>query len=126
MFRHWTDNPIISVSTCYYDILRPWQQELWDILQTQPCANDIISVYDKQGTPGKTWMAEYIRSRMKEVNVIKRIEHADFIDAYADESYAVFDYTGERIEHLNYKFIRKFKEDYQHVHVVVFSNDSII
>lgn len=44
--------------------LRQWQQELNDILETEPDRRTIIFVVDLQGNSGKSWFADWFQQKM--------------------------------------------------------------
>lgn len=44
-------------------VLRPWQQDLWKLLEEEPKEREIVCIVDKIGNTGKTFFARYLKAK---------------------------------------------------------------
>lgn len=113
--------------------LRPWQQQLWSLLQGPVDSRAVYWYVDPVGNTGKTWLSRFLDS--KGALRLENGKSADIAHAYQGQRIVVFDYSRSTAEHINYGVVESLKNGmvfsgkYQSVsksfeipHVVCFSN----
>lgn len=119
--------------------LRPWQQELNQILNLPPHPREIIFVVDLVGNMGKTWFAHYYSSiHDNNVQVLLPGKKADMVYALECTSRVLFIDAprSKQGEYLQYDFLEEVKNGYifnskyrsfvkslEDIHVVVLMNE---
>lgn len=119
-------------------VLREWQEELSDELDSEPDDREIKFLIDHEGNTGKTFFCRYLISRRDDVQVLRVGKRDDL--AYAiDETKRVFifDIPRTQMEFLQYPVLEMLKDQMvfsakyhsvmktlgQTPHVVVFGNE---
>lgn len=118
--------------------LRPWQQELFQLLVLAPCSRKVIFVVDEVGNSGKSWFAHWYSHHNENCQVMLPGKKADM--AYALESgLRVFFLDAPRSkqgEFIQYDFLEDLKngfvfstkyesrvKTYDKLHVIVNMNE---
>lgn len=118
--------------------LRPWQQQLVDIVNGPPDDRRIIFVVDPGGKKGKSWLTRYWftkRDDLQRLSIGKRDDLAYAIDV--TKKLFVFDIPRGQLEYLQFNILEQLKDQMlfspkyesiskiipHKVHVVVFTNE---
>lgn len=115
--------------------LRPWQEELVQLLAQEPDDRTIIWVKDEAGASGKSRLALHLQG-LGDCLVIQPAKHANMSCAYTGERLVIVDIPRSSPDALIYKALESFKDGYingsamygrkpdraKSPHVVVFSN----
>lgn len=93
--------------------LRPWQEDLVQLLSTPPHPRQILWYWDPNGNAGKTTFARWLMTTplfTKRVAYFRGGKHADVAYAYDYEDVVVFDYCRDSIEFISYSVLEHLKD----------------
>lgn len=127
--------PLVPADT----ILREWQQDLLEDLDTEPDDREIKFFVDHEGNTGKTFFCRYLVSHRRDVQIL-RVGKRDDLAYSVDETKKIFifDIPRTQMEYLQYPVLEMLKDQmvysakYRSVmktlghipHVVVFGNEA--
>jgi hypothetical protein len=125
--------------------LRPWQTELWGVLQSEPDPRSIHWWWEPSGGVGKTSFTKYIITQMRGDSVVLSGKGADVFHGLAKfhevhgqlPKVIIYDVPRSSLEYVSYQALEKVKDacffsgkyetamicDPFHPHVIVFAND---
>lgn len=123
--------------------LRPWQQDLQNMLEADPDPRKVIFVVDYQGDKGKSWFIEHFERTHDDVLTLMPAKFADMAYVFANtrpRPRVVFiDCPREKLDFFSYTFLEKLKDGrflstkyetklvrFARPHVVVMMNDDPI
>lgn len=118
--------------------LRPWQEEVTTMFDTEADDRKILFVVDPAGNMGKSWLCRFLISQRNDVQLLgiaKRDDMAHTIDV--TKRIFVLNVPRNQMEYLNYGFLESLKDQMvfspkyesqmklipHKVHVAVFSNE---
>lgn len=78
-------------------VLKPWQQELGDMLSLAPDGRHFVYIFERTGNAGKSWMGHYLEST-KGALCLRPGKIADLAYAYEREPIVVFDIVRTNVE----------------------------
>lgn len=93
--------------------LRPWQEDLVEILSTPPHPRQIMWYWDPNGNAGKTTFARWLMTSplfTKKVAYFRGGKHADVAYAYNYEEVVIFDYCRDSLEFISYSVLEHLKD----------------
>nr|WAE43040.1 MAG: replication associated protein [Cressdnaviricota sp.] len=115
-------------------VLRPWQQEMYDILKEEPDDRHVWWFFDEEGGKGKTAFAKHCVSNLGAFYAPNG-KTADLAYAYNGQRIVIFDYSRTVQERINYEVLEQLKNGmvfsskyesrtrvFKIPHVVCFSN----
>lgn len=120
--------------------LRPWQQQVNDLVQQEPNDREIIFVHDPEGNNGKSWLTRYWLSHHDSVQFMSVGKRDDLAHSVrTDTELFVFDVPRGQLEFFQYSILEQLKNrlvfspKYNSTdkvltclpHVVVFTNDEV-
>lgn len=123
---------------------KSWQQEIIDILETEPDSRSIHWYYDRKGNTGKTFLVKYLACKYdiviadgKKDNVFNQIK--TFLDNHEEDEdikIVLLDIPRSSLGYINYNVIEKVKDGilysgkyegglcvYDNPHVIIFANE---
>lgn len=120
--------------------MRPWQQDLLNLLEEDPDDRSIMFYVDPEGGKGKSWVTRYLLSTRDDVQYLsigKRDDLAYAVDV--TKKVFVFDIPRGSTEFLQYSVLEKLKDQMlfspkydscvkilpDPVHVIVFTNEAV-
>lgn len=101
-------NKLAIKETMSHDVLRPWQQILYNAVQHAPDPGKILWIWDKRGNKGKSYLATYLAVNMNAF-VTSNGKSADIKYAYNGEPIVVFDFSRTQEDQINYQVIEEIK-----------------
>lgn len=123
-----------SVFVKVIEELRPWQVELWNLLQQEPEDRKILWIYDKSGNSGKTAFCKWAMVK-HHATFIQNGKKADMVYAIKDPKIVLINFSRTNESHVNYDAIESVKDGilyspkyeshakiFNSPHVVIFSN----
>lgn len=137
----WTFNVSLPVALEIIQVLRPWQQMVYNILLEKPDPRKILWLWEPTGNAGKTAMAKYICSKMEAIYLNGKGADAKYAVATMVQKgkpldVVIFGYPRSTAEFIQYGCIEEIKDGiffsakyesgmimYNTPHVVVFSNE---
>lgn len=118
--------------------LHPWQQELVDLLTTEPDDRTIVFIVDEQGNAGKSWFCDWYAQEHKRTQVMNPGKKADMAYALETDIRVLFldAPRSKQGEYIQYDFLEdvkngrvfsgKYESGMKHlnnVHIVVMMNE---
>ncbi|AMH87737.1 replication-associated protein [Pacific flying fox faeces associated circular DNA virus-3] len=98
-----------KLRTAYKNVtLRPFQEELVNILSSDPDSRAVYWYYDQYGNTGKTWFSKYLVARMDALR-LENGKTADLKHAYEGQKIVIFDFSRSTMERINYECIEAIK-----------------
>lgn len=90
------------------EVLRPWQGNVIDMIQSEPSERQILWLYDASGGTGKTMLGRYLVDHYGAF-YSNGGKHTDICYAYDGQRVAVFDYVRESEQYVNYGVLEQIK-----------------
>lgn len=101
-----------ALANQYKDIiLRPWQQDLMEILKTVPNTRTVHWYWDDKGNVGKSWFCKYVKYIYpQDCALLTSGRSTDVAHMYNCERIAIFDLPRSNEERINYGMIEQIKD----------------
>lgn len=91
--------------------LRPWQEELNQMLNREPEERKVTFVVDRNGNAGKTWFAKYYCSLHSNAQYLESAKRSDLTRALRTDIRVLFINCGRtKTEYLDYSFLEAVKD----------------
>lgn len=114
---------------------RPWQQQIVDLVNTEPDSRSVNWIVDETGGQGKTYLSKYLIAE-HDAFYTTGGKGADIVHAYNNQRVIIFDFSRDKDGFVSYAVIEQlknglvfsgkynsaFKVRPHQAHVIVFSN----